>query len=94
MAAKSSGNAVPSQCSPSGGDGAGTFKFAIVFLIFSKFSHKCFIGCLFMGIDMGCFFDILLILAIAQIQAKPRHANVYRAYFIILLGDSEGTFLV
>tara|TARA_B000000557_G_scaffold182344_1_gene148983 strand:- start:516 stop:659 length:144 start_codon:yes stop_codon:yes gene_type:complete len=47
-----------------------------------------------MGIDMGCFFDILLILAIAQRQAKPRHTNVYRAYFIALVGDSGGTFLV
>ena len=42
-----------------------------------------------MGIDMGYFFDILLILAIAQRQAKPRHTNVYRAYFIALVGDSE-----
>lgn len=47
-----------------------------------------------MGTDMGYFFDILLILAIAQRQAKPRHTNVYRAYFIALVGDSGGTFLV
>ena len=45
-----------------------------------------------MGTDMGYFFDILLILAIAQRQAKPRHTNVYRAYFIALVGDSGGTF--
>ena len=43
---------------------------------------------------MGCFFDILLILAIAQRQAKPSDTNVYRAYFIALVGDSGGTFLV
>ena len=43
---------------------------------------------------MGYFFDILLILAIAQRQAKPRYTNVYRAYFIALLGDFGGTFLV
>ena len=45
-----------------------------------------------MGIDIGCFFDILLILAIAQRQAKPRHTNVYRAYFVALVGDSGGYF--
>ena len=41
---------------------------------------------------MGYFFDILLILAIAQRQAKPRHTNVYRDIFIALVGDSGGTF--
>ena len=43
---------------------------------------------------MGRFLNILLILAIAQRQAKPCDTNVYRAYFIALLGDSGGSFLV
>ena len=47
-----------------------------------------------MGIDMGYFFDILLILAIAQRQAKPRYTNVYRDILTALVGDSGGTFLV